>query len=129
MAILTINSSLDEQPDFIYDATGKITGYKTKAGADTVFPFKKGIVTFRLYKGVRSGSSLEAFGVDLTDFKKITFYGNTILDIYNSGMAKVTSRSVTSSKQYIDITSWSGVYYFSISSDDKQYRSCAVELE
>lgn len=124
-----VNSSLDEQPDFIYDATGKITGYKTKAGADTVFPFKKGIVTFHLYKGIRSGSSLEAFGVDLTDFKKITFYGNTILDIYNSGMAKVTSRSVTSSKQYIDITSWSGVYYFSISNDDNQYRSCAVELE
>lgn len=28
-----------QQPDFIYDATGKITGYKTPGGADTVFPF------------------------------------------------------------------------------------------
>lgn len=36
---LIINSSLQDQPTFQYDSTGKITGYKTKAGADTVFPF------------------------------------------------------------------------------------------
>lgn len=34
------NSSLQDQPIFEYDSTGKITGYKTKVGADTVFPFK-----------------------------------------------------------------------------------------
>lgn len=33
---------MESQPDFVYDETGKITGYKTKAGADTVFPFKSG---------------------------------------------------------------------------------------
>lgn len=33
------NSSLQDQPTFEYDETGKITGYKTKVGADTVFPF------------------------------------------------------------------------------------------
>lgn len=33
------NSSLESQPIFQYDETGKITGYKTKVGADTVFPF------------------------------------------------------------------------------------------
>ena len=27
-------------PQWITDSTGKITGYKTKGGADTVFPFK-----------------------------------------------------------------------------------------
>lgn len=37
---LIINSSLESQPNFVYDSTGKITGYKTKVGADTVFPFK-----------------------------------------------------------------------------------------
>lgn len=31
---------MQDQPIFEYDSTGKITGYKTKAGADTVFPFK-----------------------------------------------------------------------------------------
>ena len=41
-----LNSSLESQPDFIYDETGKITGYKTKAGADTVFPFKSGMVLY-----------------------------------------------------------------------------------
>lgn len=37
-----VNSSLKDQPTFEYDSTGKITGYKTKVGADTVFPFSGG---------------------------------------------------------------------------------------
>ena len=37
------NSSLQDQPIFEYDSTGKITGYKTKVGADTVFPFNNRI--------------------------------------------------------------------------------------
>ena len=37
-----LNSSLESQPNFVYDSTGKITGYKTKVGADTVFPFSSG---------------------------------------------------------------------------------------
>lgn len=39
MALKEVNSSLKAQPNFIYDEDGKITGYQTKAGADTVFPF------------------------------------------------------------------------------------------
>lgn len=39
-------NNLNAQPDFIYDSTGKITGYKTQAGADTVFPFSSGEVSF-----------------------------------------------------------------------------------
>lgn len=42
-----INSSLKDQPTFEYDETGKITGYKTKVGADTVFPFSSD-VTFTI---------------------------------------------------------------------------------
>lgn len=30
-------------PQFIYDETGKITGYKSPGGADTVFPFSRGL--------------------------------------------------------------------------------------
>lgn len=42
-AVKEVYSSLNEQPTFEYDSTGKITGYKTKiGGADTVFPFKNG---------------------------------------------------------------------------------------
>lgn len=38
-AVKEVYSSLESQPNFVYDSTGKITGYKTKVGADTVFPF------------------------------------------------------------------------------------------
>ena len=42
-----INDSLGEQPQFVYDEEGKITGYKTKTGgADTVFPFNSGKPSF-----------------------------------------------------------------------------------
>ena len=34
---------MQDQPTFEYDETGKITGYKTKVGADTVFPFNSGL--------------------------------------------------------------------------------------
>lgn len=40
LALKQVNNSLGEQPQFVYDESGKITGYKTKTGgADTVFPF------------------------------------------------------------------------------------------
>ena len=36
----TLNNNLVSRPDWIIDPeTGKITGYKTPGGADTVFPF------------------------------------------------------------------------------------------
>ncbi len=34
-----LNNNLNQQPKFIYGSDGKITGYKTPGGADTVFPF------------------------------------------------------------------------------------------
>ncbi len=42
-----INSNIETLGGFtpVIDSTGKITGYKTEAGADTVFPFKSGIKT------------------------------------------------------------------------------------
>lgn len=36
-----INSNI---PNFIYDSNGKIIGYKSKDGADTVFPFKSSVL-------------------------------------------------------------------------------------
>lgn len=56
----TVNSSLQDQPTFEYDETGKITGYKTKiGGADTVFPFSSDMtfkVTARLRRRDGSGA-------------------------------------------------------------------------
>ena len=37
--VAELNDKLAGQPEFLYDASGKITGYKTPGGADTVFPF------------------------------------------------------------------------------------------
>lgn len=53
----TVNSSLQDQPTFEYDETGKITGYKTKVGADTVFPFSGGFNGADIYmSGTNSGN-------------------------------------------------------------------------
>ena len=46
----TLNNRLAQQPNFIYDSTGKIIGYTTPGGADTVFPFKIGLDS--VYKSV-----------------------------------------------------------------------------
>jgi len=35
----SLNNKLNGQPEWITDASGKITGYKTPGGADAVFPF------------------------------------------------------------------------------------------
>lgn len=60
-----LNSSLESHPTFQYDETGKITGYKTKAGADTVFPFSGGnfklVIVIRVvgqnYAGVQTSAN------------------------------------------------------------------------
>ncbi len=36
-----MSTDLDGRPEFIYDESGKIIGYKTQGGADTVFPFSE----------------------------------------------------------------------------------------
>ena len=135
MVISTINSSLNEQPDFIYDATGKITGYKTKAGADKVFPFRHGIVSFKMSQGNYSGGNVKFFGIDVTDFEKIAYYGSTnfVFTVVNENNQQVGAYSATSTKKYIDITSWSGTYYFTPGDKNGnatiKYGKCTVELE
>ncbi len=42
-AVQELHQSLGEQPTFVYDENGQITGYKTKVGADTVFPFSNSV--------------------------------------------------------------------------------------
>ena len=50
-AVKELSNSLNSHPQFIYDSSGKITGYKTKAGADTVFPFSGGNKMIYFYYG------------------------------------------------------------------------------
>ena len=64
-AVKEVYSSLESHPTFQYDETGKITGYKTKAGADTVFPFSGGnfklVIVIRVvgqnYAGVQTSAN------------------------------------------------------------------------
>jgi hypothetical protein len=56
-AVKEVYSSLESQPNFVYDSTGKITGYRTKVGADTVFPFSGGFNGADIYmSGTNSGN-------------------------------------------------------------------------
>ncbi len=48
--VAELNDKLAGQPEWIMDATGKITGYKT-GGADTVFPFSS---NYRVYYKVHA---------------------------------------------------------------------------
>lgn len=113
---------------FAQDADGK-WGYKV--GADAVIPFKKGIVSFIMYRGFYTGSSLKAFGIDVTDFKKITYYGSNgfKFNILNSNLQEIASYTAISAKRYADITSLQGIYYFAPNDNTSQYTSCTVELE
>lgn len=43
-AVDALNNKLMSRPEWITDENGKITGYKTQGGADTVFPFSYGKV-------------------------------------------------------------------------------------
>lgn len=65
-------NNLAQQPEWIEDSTGKITGYKTSGGADTVFPFKHGIYIDKL-----SATGLNGYGAEVGlyfnvfDYKKL----------------------------------------------------------
>lgn len=73
------SNNLTPHPQFIYDSTGKITGYRTKAGADTVFPFKN-------FKGVELNCAVQArFYNSGLGSKKDLFTGNVIITIDKDG--------------------------------------------
>lgn len=73
-----LNSSLESQPDFVYDETGKITGYKTKiGGADTVFPFKNGLSVSDVWQYSETSSKTDSnYTVTTDDMSK---YSNILL--------------------------------------------------
>ena len=65
-----LNSDLGAVPEFVIDkSTGKITGYKTKAGADTVFPF----------------SSTPLLNMKFSQMPKVDYYTSTNLIFENPG--------------------------------------------
>lgn len=64
-----LNRDLSAVPEFVIDkSTGKITGYKTKAGADTVFPFSAPLLNMKF-----------------SQMPKVNYYTSTNLVFENPG--------------------------------------------
>lgn len=87
----------------VIDSTGKITGYKTKAGADTVFPFSSG-GKFATLNVIMSANATEArpFSYNITNDENEEYYGsfvtgatsnNAQLSFNKSGKFKLIFRS------------------------------------
>ena len=72
--IASINDDLRQIPKFIIDEeSGKITGYTTEAGADTVFPFSSNKSNVIDAKFVTSGTNLLEIWPDLFDYNIETY--------------------------------------------------------
>ncbi len=71
LALKEVNDSIEQQPAFIYDENGQITGYKTKVGADTVFPFSSGVSMAKQDSG--SYTTINAEQTITTNLNKINF--------------------------------------------------------
>ena len=81
-----LNNNLNSRPQWITDSSGKITGYKTKAGADTVFPFK-GSNFIKMKASVTADDLVYHTGgstVTVTGFSKI-IVNEVSLNVYNGG--------------------------------------------
>ncbi len=75
-----IYNNLMQQPEWIKDSTGKITGYKTPGGADTVFPFSAKLTS---YGGSYTGNQTIPISDDLLDKNFILI----VTGVYCSGVA------------------------------------------
>lgn len=70
-----LNNDLNQLPEFIYDESGRITGYKGKGGADTVFPFSR-TLNFRVTRGgnMNDGSLVPAtVSIDITEYNTVSW--------------------------------------------------------
>lgn len=107
-ALAEVNSSLGGFTPVI-DSTGKITGYKTKAGADTVFPFKGEITSGEAWcKSMEHyratyGGSLTHFDMDFTNIKSFTialvnpqsYSYRHYIKLYNSNDTEIKDITIT----------------------------------
>lgn len=111
---------------------GKVTGIKI-GGADTVYPFKKNKepLVFTVNQGNYSGSDATTFGIDLTDYNLLTYTGEGLMIMstnrYHTGT--VANYYPTSSKKYIDISTYTGNWYFSSNPTSSYYWYYTVTLE
>ena len=100
--MVLLNNNLAQQPEWIKDSTGKITGYKTQeGGAGAVFPFSNGpyIKEMRASMSVSGGNYVKgSFTIVPNGAKKII-----LSSLYNASISNQVNCSVISSNQ-IDVT-------------------------
>lgn len=97
-------NDLAQQPEFVYDSTGKITGYKTPGGADTVFPFS----SLQKDEGSFSATVLGRQSASVTvyfnkPFKEVPDFGGYKLagSINGLGISKIISITKESCTFYV----------------------------
>ena len=86
-AARVLSRDLSAVPEFVIDkSTGKITGYKTKAGADTVIPFKTEPLVYDFSDGTfnLSDSSKPYYVKDYKKLTKQNFHGSCSWSVYAS---------------------------------------------
>lgn len=97
-----IGDAFAEQPEWLYDEFGKIVAYKTKAGADTEFPFSSNKSNVIDAKFVTNGTNLLEIWPDLFDFNINTYVvcshgevGSRIVQATVGGLAYSGNMSVS----------------------------------
>ena len=79
LVVKDLNDSLQGFTPVVDETTGEITGYKTKVGADTVFPFKKGFTDNIVMKGCYSNATF-----DVSSFRSVKVDIKTIHPLVNN---------------------------------------------
>lgn len=100
-AVDTLNRDLSAVPEFVIDkSTGKITGYKTKAGADTVFPFSAPLLNMKF-----------------SQMPKVNYYTSTNLVFENPGYNR------------LKVTDCNANYWWVYNSPNFDVNNCGNELD
>ena len=74
LVVKDLNDSLQGFTPVVDETTGEITGYKTKVGADTVFPFRRsGNVYFKLGTRCDFTEVIQSLGKNVSDFTASNF--------------------------------------------------------
>ena len=104
-----INSSLEEQPSFVYDENGQITGYTTKiGGAGTVFPFSS-VEKYTMSGNYSSGYIYPEITISDYDLISIasdeyeTLYAGVTLSMVNKDVYNFYRRNSTTAVGSFDI--------------------------
>lgn len=133
-----IDNSLGGFTPIIDESTGKITGYKTEVGADTVFPFSSELELI----GSVSGNGTIDCSNKISDYNSLTsenfiivFKSMTVRSVFyriGTGESYDTSSNINVSKNYDQSTgklSISGLYCYLRSGNSANYADAYVTLK